>query len=318
MRICSLDIQKNIPLKDKNWFRTGGNAQYFCEPSTAAEFQEALKFAQEKNLDVTLLGLGANVLISDEGVEGLVIRPVMRSIEMLEEKEGYGFIKTGAGVTIHQLIEWLLSHSFIGLELFSAIPGTVGGSVYNNLHYFKDSFSDFIIEAEVINKETGEIQTVDNDWFGFGYDQSTLHEHAYFLVSATFKFKKGDESDIADARQRRAEITKIRVTRYPCSRTCGCFFKNCDVSDAKVEVDGKKMLSAGYYLDKLGYKGSLRVGGAMVSPQHANMIITDDKATSTDIVELARLMHRGVKEEFVFDLQPECRLLGFKVNLSIK
>jgi len=307
-----LEIKKNVSLKDKNWFQTGGDAEYFCEPTTAVEFQEALQFAKDKNLEVTLLGLGANVLISDDGVEGLVIRPAMRTIELVQEKDGYGFIKTGAGVTIHQLIEWSLSHSFIGLEMFSAIPGTVGGSVYNNLHYFKDSFSDFIVEAEVIHKKTGEIKTVDNDWFGFGYDQSTLHERIYFLVSATFRFKKGTESDITDARKRRAEITKIRVTRYPCARTCGCFFKNCDVSDAKEEVDGKKMLSAGYYLDRLGYKGSLRVGGAMVSPQHANMIITDDTATSADIFELAQRMQEGVKDEFGFNLQPECIFLGFK------
>jgi len=307
-----MNIEKNVPLKDKNWFRTGGSAAYFCEPATVQEFKQALDYAKEHNLEVTMLGLGANVLISDDGIDGLVIRPAMKEIEVVEQHDEYSDIKTGAGVTIYQLIEYCLSHNLVGFERFSAIPGTVGGSMYNNLHYYKVSLSDFVIAGEVIHKQTGEIKKVNKEWFGFGYDHSKLHDHDYFLMSATFRFKKGSDADVANARARRVEIVRDRVKRYPTARTCGCFFKNLCADQITLELNGKKMVSSGYYLDKLGCKGALSVGGAMVSPQHANMIVTKEGATSADIVVLARKMQQCLKDEVGVVPQPECILLGFK------
>jgi UDP-N-acetylmuramate dehydrogenase len=305
-------IERNVPLCDKNWFRTGGNAAYFCEPRTVDEFKEALAYAHEQKREPFILGLGANVLISDDGIDGLVIRPALREVEQIAKKDDYFLVKAGAGVTIHQLIEWCLTHNLIGLEEFSGIPGSVGGSVYNNLHYFEHSLSDFVISGEVIHKETGQIQEVDNEWFGFGYDQSRLHDHDYFLLSATFSLKKGMELDTAYARGRRAEIMRHRIKRYPISHTCGCFFRNFYDHEVGLEINGKKAVWVAYYLDKLGFKGSSRVGGAIVSSQHANMIVNTGNATSKDIIELAREMQRQVKEKFNLVPKVECQLLGFK------
>jgi len=305
-------IEENVPLADKNWFRTGGPARYFAQPTNADEFKEALIFAKDNNLKLVVLGLGANVLISDEGIDGLVIRPAMKEISLVKENAADGFVKAGAGVTIHQLIEWCLDHNLVGLEEFSAIPGTVGGSVYNNLHYFDYSLSDFVVGGEIIHKDTYKIETVDKEWFGFGYDQSRLHDHSYFLLSATFRVKKGDDLAVAFARGRRAEITRHRIKRYPMAYTCGCFFRNFKPDEVKLEINGKKAVWVGYYLDKLGYKGTLCVNDACISSQHANMIVHTGKATSADIVELARKMQEGVKKEFGVVPQPECLLLGFK------
>jgi len=312
--ILKMEIEKNISLKNKNWFRTGGNAAFFCQPENKQEFQQALEYAKNNSLTVDIMGLGANILVNDAGVDGLVIRPALRKIELLREEKGDAFIQAGAGVTIHQLIEWCLDNNMTGLEEFSAIPGTVGGSVYNNLHYFKYAFSDFLVSGEVINKKTGIFESIDKEWFGFGYDKSTLHSGEYFLVNAVFKVKKGTEIDAAFARGRRVEIIRHRLARYPGSRTCGCFFKNFDISDIDFEIEGKKIIHVGYYFDKLGYKGKLQVGGAGVSHQHANMIVTNDEATSSDIIGLARKMQEGVKKEFGLIPQPECCFLGFKDN----
>jgi len=307
-----MKIETNISLNDKNWFRTGGNAAYFCEPATIGEFKQALLYAKTKSLEIVVLGLGANVLISDDGIDGLVIRPALHGIEFVDEGTDSACIKAGAGVTIHQLIEWCLAHNILGLEEFSGIPGTVGGSVYNNVHYFESSLSDFLITGDVIDKETGKIETVDAGWFGFGYDQSRLHDRNYFLLSATFTLKKASDIDAAFARGRRTEMMRQRTKLYPCSHTCGCFFKNFNESEVHLEINGKKMIYVGYYLDKLGFKGALCIGDALVSHQHANMIVNRGNATSTNIIELAYTMQQQVKEKFDIIPKPECCLLGFR------
>ena len=122
-------IQTNVPLHDKNWFATGGPAAYFAQPGTDQEFQEALFFAQQNCLAIFVLGKGANILISDQGFEGLVIQPYLNAIEIID---GH-LVKAGAGVSMHDLIEYCLANNLSGLEEFSGIPGTVGGSVYINL-----------------------------------------------------------------------------------------------------------------------------------------------------------------------------------------
>jgi len=174
-----MEIKKACPLKDKNWFQTGGSAEYFCEPTTPKKFQEALIFSQDKNLPITLIGLGANMLISDDGVKGLVIHPLLKTITLAEKNNEISVV-AGAGVTIEELINYCLDNNLIGLEEFSGIPGTVGGSVYINVHYFKYNLQQFVIEGQVIDKKTGEIKTVDRDWFEFGYD------HSNFTTKNTF------------------------------------------------------------------------------------------------------------------------------------
>ncbi len=308
-----MEIKKACPLKDKNWFQTGGSAEYFCEPTTPKKFQEALIFSQDKNLPITLIGLGANMLISDDGVKGLVIHPLLKTITLAEKNNEISVV-AGAGVTIEELINYCLDNNLIGLEEFSGIPGTVGGSVYINVHYFKYNLQQFVIEGQVIDKKTGEIKTVDRDWFEFGYDHSKLHDKKYFLVNATFKVQSATEVETAYARGRSDEIIRHRITRYPYKGTCGCFFRNFHDEEVTLEINGKKMIYVSYYLDKLGIKGELTIGGACVSHQHANMIVNTGNATSTDIIKLAKKMQELVKKQFSILPQTECQLVGFKEN----
>lgn len=305
-------IQTQVSLHDKNWFRTGGPAQFFCQPQTAQEFQQALQFAQHHNLPVFVLGQGANILISDDGFEGLVIRSQLHTIEHIPYDTHYMSVKAGAGITMHDLIVYCLNHQLIGLEEFSGIPGTVGGSVYINLHYFEFLLEQFLISADVIEKNTGTILTVDPTWFCFGYNQSTLLNEDYYLISATFKLKQATALDTAYAQGRRIEIIRHRAKRYPTAGTCGSFFRNFYEHEVTLESSGKKMIYVAYYLDKIGVKGQLRVGDAIVSHQHANMIVNCGNATSTDLITLARTMQELVKDKFGIVPQPECRLIGFE------
>ena len=218
----------------------------------------------------------------------------------------------GAGVGMPDLITHCLAHNIIGLEEFSGIPGTVGGSVYINLHYFEFLLEQFLHSAQVINKETGLVENVTPDWFNFGYNQSKLIEAPYYLVHATFKLKKVSDIQTAYAQGRRIEIIRHRASRYPASHTCGSFFRNFLPHEVTVESNGKKMIYVAYYLDKIGVKGQLSIGDAIVSYQHANMLVNRGKASSNDLIMLARTMQQLVKDAYGIVPRPECRLIGFK------
>jgi UDP-N-acetylmuramate dehydrogenase len=304
-------IQHNVPLADKNWFRTGGSAQFYCEPLSVQEFQHALIYANNNNLELFILGQGANILISDNGFAGMVIRPQLTTIEILSSSDTTAYVKADAGVTMPQLIDYCLQHNIIGLEEFSGIPGTVGGSVYINLHYFEFLLAHFLVSADIIHKKNGTLHTVDAQWFNFGYDDSELQKKDYFLVNATFKLKRATDEQTAFANGRKTEIIRHRAHRYPQARTCGSFFRNFLPEEITLEIDKKRIIFVAYYLDKIGVKGTLKHGNALVSHQHANMIVNTGNATSADIIAVARTMQQLVQKKFGITPQPECQLVGF-------
>lgn len=307
----SSSLIPSVPLADKNWFKTGGNAQFYAEPKNAQEFQEALAAANTYQLPLFLLGEGANILISDEGFNGLVIRPQLLDIRRIPGDATHDLVEAGAGVSFKDLIAWCLDNNLSGLEEFSGIPGTVGGSVFINIHYFEFLLSQFIESALVINKTTGELTAVDNSWFHFGYDYSTLHSETHYLVSARFKLKKVSTQDALIAKGRSMEMIRHRAKRYPTSHTCGSFFRNFHEEEVANVTMAKKLIFVAYYLDKIGVKGELSVGDAIVSHQHANMIVNRGNATTADIIQLARTMQELVFKTYGIMPQPECRLVGF-------
>ncbi len=304
-------IEKNVPLRNKNWFNTGGAARFYCAPTTPDSFGEALSWASGAGVGLHVLGLGANTLVSDDGFDGLIIQPHLVDVSCAAFGNDSWCVRAGAGVTMADLIALCLDHHALGLEDFGGIPGSVGGSVYNNLHYFERSLADFLKSAVIIDRATGVWRDVDASWLELGYDHSKLHEKNFFLVSATFALARGTEKDVAYARGRHAEIVRHRSKRYPTSRTCGCFFRNFHPHEVENVSGGKKLVYAAYYLDNVGVKGDLQRGKAGVSYQHANMIVAQDGATSADIIAVARVMQERVYERFGIVLQPECELVGF-------
>lgn len=304
-----MDIQKNVSLNDKNWFKTGGSARFYAEPQTEQDVVSAIQFAQTNNLKIFILGEGANILISDDGFSGLVISP--RNKHMICDTS-QNFVIAGAGVSMPDLINYALSNNLVGLEEFSGIPGSVGGSVFINIHYFEFLLSHFLVAATVINLKTSQILHVDNAWFGFGYNQSTLQNNEWFLFDATFALKNASDLEVAYARGRQQEIIRHRNRRYPAARTCGSFFRNFLPEELSFTIAGKKVPFVAYYLEKVGVKGELRIGNAMVYHLHANMLVTEEGATTADVITLVRTMQERVHNQFGITPQAECRLIGFK------
>ena len=308
-----MKMLENIPLNDKTWFETGGPARYYAEPDTIENYKLALEFADRKNLEIFLLGCGANILISDEGFDGLVIKPLNKECKVLPaDSEENILVRAGAGISIQDFIDFSLDNNLIGFEEFSGIPGTIGGAVFINIHYFEFLLSQFLVSARVINKSTGRIDNVSRDWFEFGYDKSKLHNDEWILYDAVFKLKKVGNIETAFARGRSVEIIRHRENKYPVERTCGSFFQNFSPDEINFEINGKKQIHIAYYLDKLGIKGELAVGGAVVSHKHANMIVNTGTATSSDIINLAIKMQELVKGKYGIIPKTECQLIGFK------
>jgi len=304
-------ILENICLADKNNFGTGGKARFYCEPTSAESFAQALTFAHDRNLKLFVLGGGANILVSDQGFDGLVIKPSLQAVKIIDQGDKNVLVTAGAGLSIEELINHCLDHNILGLEEFSGIPGNIGGAVYINLHYYEFLLEHFLVHATLIHKQTGQIVTVDRAWFNFGYDQSKLQEKEYFVIDATFKLTKTDALGAAHARGRSQEITRHRHRRYPYQNTCGSFFRN--FYPEEVAQTEKQLIYVAYYLDQLGVKGQLSVGGAIVSYQHANMIVCKN-GTSTDILELTLKMQQMVYEKYKIKPQPECQLIGFDID----
>ena len=297
-------MRKDVSLAPLTWFGTGGKARYLSEPATLEELKKDLAFAAAEGLPFEVLGEGANTLVSDEGYPGVIIHPVNSGLKLTEREDCF-LLEAGAGAKVQDVIDYALDHKALGLEEFSGLPGTVGGAAFINAHFFEFFLADFLVSAVVVSP-SGETKEVDKDWFEYGYDVSRLHREKWIVWGAVFRLKKGSELEAAFAKGRSFEIIRQRARRYPKERTCGSFFRNF----LPEEVCGK-VPSVAFYLDKIGVKGTLSKGQAVVSRKHANMLETREGATSADVIALAREMQKLVYKNFGLIPVPECRFLGF-------
>ena len=300
-----MKILENIPLKSYTNFRIGGPASFFCEPESSDEIIEALGFARERDLPVFILGLGANVLISDDGFPGLVIRQQNKKVRVKGNT-----INAEAGATIEELIGIALSENLVGLEDFSEIPSTVGGSIYINLHYFGAFIGPLVRSALVLDRNALKVEEVDQKWFGFDYDNTKLKTDGnYVLLEASLELKKVDDYKKHEAIGKAKEISRTRQRRYPSEPSVGSIFQNLSLEEQ--EQRGLPTRSVAYLIDVCGLKGK-SAGEAVLSYRHSNMIVNPGGARAADVLELAEMIRLRVKERFGVDLRFEMQLVGFE------
>ncbi|MBR5900778.1 FAD-binding protein [bacterium] len=301
-------MRNDIPLAPLNWFKTGGNAEFFSEPQTLEDALSDLAFAKKEGLEVNVLGEGANTLVADQGCSGLVLHPANKALSLDESPEGL-VLEAGCGANMQDAIDFALERNALGLEEFAGLPGTVGGAAFINAHFFEYFLADFLLSAKVISLD-GSVKEVGKDWFEYGYDVSRLHREKWLIWSVRFLLRRGSEFETAFAKGRAWEIIRQRSRRYPKERTCGSFFRNFLPEEIPPGSE-IKVPNVAYYLDKIGVKGALRFGKASVSRKHANMLETEEGASSADVVGLAREMQKLVYKDFNLVPVPECRFLGF-------
>jgi len=287
-------LQKNIPLKNYTTFKIGGPAKYFLKARKKKDLIKAIKAAKEFNLSFFILGVGSNLLISDKGFKGLVIKNEARNFEIKKER-----IIAESGAILDKAVARAVKVGLAGLEKGSGIPGTLGGAVYGNAGCPKGDWEigKIIKEVELL-MPSGKIKRVGKNWLSFQYRNSRLKkvkDKKPIILEIVLKLKKGRAQDL---KKRQQEILKIRSEKIPAGFSAGSIFKN----------PSKK--PAGFLIEKCGLKGR-KIGKAQISQKHANFIVSSKGAKATDVLKLINLAKKKVKNKFGINLKEEIQFLGF-------
>ncbi len=290
-------IQKNISLKNHTTFRIGGPAKYFFVAKTKEDLITALRMARKLKLSFFILGGGSNLLVGDEGYNGLIIK--VQSSKFKIQKENSKFkIFCEAGTPISKLVSQSLKVSAAGLEWAAGIPGTVGGGIYGNAGAFGHSLAEIVKKVEVYDLKNEKIKILQNKDCKFSYRESIFKKNKDLIIlSAEFQLKKGDKKEIQKKlKENLNRKNKTQPLNFP---SAGSIFKN------------PPNFFAGELIEKCGLKGK-RVGGVKISEKHANFIVNLGKGKARDVKKLISLIKKKVKNKFGIKLEEEICYLGFK------
>lgn len=284
----------------------GGEAKDFQVVRTPQELLELIK----NNPDFLIIGGGSNLLVSDEGVNCLVIKNEITDISHLG-----GVIKVKGGTTLQNLVDYSVNHGLPGLQKLSGIPGTVGGAVYGNAGAYGQTISDHIASVQVLDSSNLAIQQFNNTDCKFSYRDSNFKRNKFIILEITFQLKSAAPKNL---KQEAKDVFSKRLVKYPPGIKCpGSFFKNLIAAEIPPEilknipqdkiVYGK--LPAGALLEMVGAKGK-SLGGIKIAPYHANLFINQGNGTAKDFYNLAKKYAKLVKEKFGITLEPEVQLIN--------
>ena len=298
-RLDATRLRRDVPLAPYTTFRIGGPADLLYDATTADDLANAVETSREAGLPHFVLGLGANILIGDRGFRGVVIRNVARDFRFDGTR-----LWAESGAIMQDLILASVRQGLSGLEHYIGIPSTVGGAVWQNLHFLSPAperertmFIEEVFESCELLCESGERRTAHRDEMAFGYDTSVLHHRHDVALSVTFALEKGDTDQMNRILQ---ENLSWRGARHPwldIHPSAGSIFK-------KIEGVG-----AGRLIDQCGMKG-YRVGNAQISWLHANIVINLGSATAGDVRQLIADAQRRVAEQHSQHLEPEIGFVG--------
>ncbi len=293
-------VREQAALAPLTTFRVGGPADFLLDVRTSAELATALRLAAREGIAVTMLGGGSNVLVSDEGVRGLVIRARGGDIQRTAGDR----VRADAAVTINGLVRWTVNHGCAGLEAWAGTPGTVGGALFGNAHFAGRLIGDLIVRGRVMGRDGREADVARSD-LSFDYEGSRLRRTGEILLWAEFAVTDGDPAAL---RKIARESLAFRKRTQPLDTpSAGCIFRNPQ-RGTDVVPDGIPW-SAGALVDRAGLKGEA-IGGARVSPTHGNFIVNDGGATAREIRALVERCRSRVRERFGVELREEIVYLG--------
>jgi UDP-N-acetylmuramate dehydrogenase len=294
-------LERGVRLAPYTTFRIGGPADLLYRARTPDELVTVIQAARDADIPHFLLGRGANILVGDGGVRGLVVRSEVKGVELVDDTA----VRAGAGViTYPDLIEHTVSRGLGGIHHYVGIPSTVGGALWQNLHFLSPAperartmFIEEVLEAAEILTEEGYRAHVGVEYFEFGYDQSILHHRRDVVLTATFRLRP---TPVTELRRVWDENLTWRAARHPDLEmfpSAGSIFR-------KVEGVG-----AGRLIDECGLKGTV-LGGAGIYEKHANIIVNLGGATATDVRGLIDLVQETVARETGQHLVPEIGFVG--------
>jgi UDP-N-acetylmuramate dehydrogenase len=302
-RLDARHLRRDEPIGPYTTFRIGGPADLFFEATNADSLANAVLAARDLGVPYFVLGLGANILVGDRGFRGLVIRNAARHHEFREEGE-HCFLWTESGTVVKDLIQESVARGWSGLEHYVGIPSTVGGAIWQNLHFLapapareRTMFIAEVFDTCEILSEEGERRVVNSQYVGFGYDDSVFHHRRDIILAATFRLVRGDQFVLHRIMQ---ENLSWRGGKHPWldwHPSAGSIFK-------KIEGVG-----AGRLVDQCGLKGR-RQGDAQISHIHANIMVNLGHATAADVRTLIDVAQQAVEEQHGVHLEPEIGFIG--------
>lgn len=303
-----LEVQEDIPLKNLTTMHVGGNARYFIKVSDVHELLSAAKAVIELGVKFFILGGGSNLIISDSGFDGVVIKNESGDMS-IEGNE----VMIDSGIMLPVLIRKLAELDMGGIEFLSGIPGTLGGAVVNNAGAFGDSIGNHIKSVTILDQQ-GEVRIILKNDLEFGYRTSIFkrvveHEKRGIILRVRLTLRKGAREEIA---RKINNYLRLRADQ-PKGFTTGSFFKNPKI--ALVEKEWEQVIKdgripAGYLLERINAKGK-REGAVFVSPKHANWIINKGKGKAEEVKTLAESLKAEVDRHFGVTLEEEIEYIGF-------
>lgn len=335
-----LDFQTNFVLAPLTTVKIGGPAELFCAISNRDDFIQVVQTAKQHHLPVTILGWGANTLIADRGIKGLVIKNMTAGIEVQDAKaetkavpvntvsarwqshstehakwhtfEDLNYdesdqpsvqVRIDAGVALPVAITQLIQLGITGLQWFARIPATMGGAIVNNIHGGTHFLSEYIVSVDVITPE-GKLKTLPTDQLEFGYDYSRFHHSGEVIVSALFKLYRGD----AEKARSVVKEWSVRKQRQP-AKSLGCIFQN--LTAEQQQRLGFPTNSIGYVMDQVLHLKNFQIGDAKISDFHAAFIENVGQATAADYLAVIKKMIAAADQKLAVKLKPEIFFLGF-------
>jgi UDP-N-acetylmuramate dehydrogenase len=308
-----MKIEKNVLMSEKTRLKVGGPADFFAEARDIEGLIEALKYSRQNNIPFMVIGEGTNLLVSDSGIRGLVVKICFSGYKLVENN---AFVTASAGTNLMDMIGELAERGVAGMEKMYGIPGTVGAAVYGNVGAYGQETKDSLVSVRYWDGEKAVL--INNQECAFGYRTSIFKQcKDWIVLEAMFQFSEGDRNAL---KKTIAEISSVRDSKYPKGLACpGSFFKNIELSrlsSSQLEsikpflekVKGNK-LAAGVLLEAVGAKG-MGVNGAKVASYHGNLIYNDKTAKASDVAALAGQLKHLVLEKYGIMLEPEVQYVG--------
>ncbi|WP_375500675.1 UDP-N-acetylmuramate dehydrogenase [uncultured Nostoc sp.] len=286
-------IKSQASLSAFTSYRVGGAADLYVAPRDLEALQASLKYAKQRNLKVTTLGAGSNLLVSDRGISGLVI--ATRHLRFSNFDPETGQLTVAAGESIPSLALAAAELGWQGLEWAVGIPGTAGGAVVMNAGAHNSCIADMLVSAQVLSPD-GTLETLSPDQLGYSYRTSLLQGGDRIVTQATLQLAPGADPAkvVAITREHKKHRLSTQPYNFP---SCGSVFRN------------PKPYSAGWLIEQTGLKG-YQIGGAQVAQLHANFIVNRGGAKASDIFCLIRHIQHQVQERWSINLEPEVKMLG--------
>ncbi|AEV67806.1 UDP-N-acetylmuramate dehydrogenase [Acetivibrio clariflavus] len=285
------NVKVDEPMRNHTSFKIGGPADFLVTPCSVQSLCEVIKLCKKENLPIFIMGNGTNLLVSDKGIRGVVVK-IYDNLNWYVVKENC--IEAYGGILLSKLSDIALENELTGLEFASGIPGTLGGAVAMNAGAYGGEMKDVVVETEFIDKD-GNLKKIKGEEHQFGYRTSFIQKQSAVAVKSVIKLKKGERAAIKALID---DLTARRQDKQPLEMpSAGSVFKRPE----------------GYFAGKLIEDCGLRgfsIGGAQVSEKHCGFIVNKGNATSKDILDLIRHIQKTVREKFGVELQTEIKIVG--------